>query len=68
MPRSSSSLRAASMSGTTSCRPCSVPGSIGEMPVPNAIEQPDPGGVHCTKRRSSLTWWSWSATKPAFSV
>ncbi len=33
-----------------------------------AIEQADPGGVSWTKRISSLTRWSWSALKPAFSV
>ena len=36
-------------------------------PVPMAIEQPDPGGVSCTKRISSLTRWSWSALKPTCS-
>ncbi len=39
-----------------------------EIPFPYAIEQADPGGVSCTNRSSSLTRWSWSALKPAFSV
>ena len=34
------------------------PGSVSMMPVPIAIEQPEPGGVSCTKRMSSLTRWS----------
>jgi hypothetical protein len=38
------------------------------MPLPSAIEQAEPGGVSCTKRISSLTVWSWSALKPAWSV
>ena len=38
------------------------------IPVPMAIEHADPGGVSCTKRISSLTWWSWSALKPTCSV
>ena len=37
-------------------------------PVPTAIEAADPGGVSWTKRIFSLTVWSWSALKPAFSV
>ena len=45
-----------------------VPGSVSMIPVPIAIEHADPGGVSCTKRISSLTWWSWSALKPTCSV
>ena len=45
-PRCSSSARAASRSGTTSCRPLSEPGCMsGTIPSPMTIEQPDPGGV-----------------------
>jgi hypothetical protein len=33
-----------------------------------AIEQCEPGGVSCTKRTSSLTVWSWSASKPTCSL
>ena len=36
--------------------------------VLKAIEQAESGGVSCTKRRSSSTWWSWSALKPSCSV
>jgi hypothetical protein len=32
-----------------------------------AIEQAEPGGVSWTKRISSLTRWSWSATNPTWS-
>jgi len=56
------------MSETTSCMPCTDPGCASEIPVPRAIEQAEPGGVSWTKRISSLTLWSWSALKPAFSV
>ena len=67
MPRPTSSARAASASGTTSWRPSSEPGA---MPVggPMEIEQPDPGGVSCTKRTSSLTVWSWSGLNPNWST
>jgi hypothetical protein len=67
-PRPTSSARAAWMSGTTSCMPCTEPGGVSTIPVPIAIEQADPGGVSCTKRSSSLTLWSWSALKPASSA
>ncbi len=67
-PRSTSSARAVSMSDTTIWRPCTEPGGMSVMPVPIAIEAGEPGGVSCTKRSSSLTWWSWSALKPARSV
>ena len=46
------------MSDTTSCRPLTDPGGMSVMPVPMAIEQADPGGVSCTNRRLSFTWWS----------
>ncbi|MBX5469008.1 MAG: hypothetical protein IRZ21_03820 [Thermoleophilaceae bacterium] len=61
-------LLAASMSETTSCRPCTEPGGVSTIPVPRAIEQADPGRVSWTKRISSLTAWSWSALNPGFSV
>ena len=68
-PRSASSARAPWMSGTTSCSPWTEPGVIADpSPVPMAMEHADPGGVSCTKRISSLTLWSWSGWKPAFSV
>ena len=63
-----SSARAASASATTICRPCTEPGGVSVMPVPMAIEHAEPGGVSCTKRRSSLTWWSWSASNPTWST
>ena len=56
------------MSGTTSCRPLTEPGGVSTIPVPIAIEHAEPGGVSCTKRSSSLTWWSWSALKPTLST
>ena len=59
-PRSTSSWRAVSMSSTTSWT-WAEPGSDGVMPVPKTMEQAEPGGPSCTKRSSSLTWWSWSA-------
>ena len=37
--------------------PCG-PGSLSTKPVPMAIEHADPGGVSCTNRNSSFTWWS----------
>jgi hypothetical protein len=45
-----------------------LPGSASLTPSPSAIEQAEPGGVSWTKRISSLTTWSWSAMKPAFST
>ena len=66
-PRPERSSCAASMSATTSCRPCTEPGSVVMIPIPMAIEHPEPGGVSCTKRISSLTRWSWSALKPTCS-
>src|ERR1700730_10268791 len=56
------------MSGTTNCMPWTEPGCISVIPVPIAIEQAEPGGVNCTNRISSLTVWSWSAPKPAWSA
>ena len=53
------------MSATTICMPFTEPGSAGVTPSPMQIEQAEPGGVSCTKRRFSLTRWSWSALKPA---
>ncbi len=50
--------RAACTSGTTIISPSIDPGVICVRPVPMAIEQAEPGGVNCTKRSSSLTWWS----------
>ena len=67
-PRPASSSRAASASATTICSPFSEPGAESTMPRPNAIEHADPGGVSCTKRMSSLTVWSTSATKPTWST
>ena len=67
-PRPASSARAAATSDTTICRPCAGPGSWVEMPTPKAMEQADPGGVICTNRSASFTWWSWSAWKPTCSV
>jgi hypothetical protein len=43
------------MSLTTSCSPCTEPGSVSMIPVPMAIEHPEPGGVSWTNRISSLT-------------
>ena len=43
-PRASSSSRALRTSLTTSCRPFSEPGAIGDS-VPITTEQPEPGGV-----------------------
>lgn len=63
-PRSTSAARADSMSGTTSCRPCSDPG----VAVPMAIEQAEPGGVSCTMRFVSLMRVSWSTMKPTCSL
>jgi hypothetical protein len=36
--------------------------------MPMVIEQAEPGGVSCTNRSSSLTVWSWSASKPTRST
>jgi hypothetical protein len=65
-PRSASSARARSALATTTCRPLTDPGSASVTPLPIAIEHADPGGVSCTNRMSSLTTWSWSGLKPAF--
>ena len=46
-PRAVSSARAASASATTSCSPCTEPGSVCMMPSPMAIEHAEPGGVSC---------------------
>jgi hypothetical protein len=43
------------ISVTTICNPSSDPGVIVVRPVPMAIEQAEPGGVSCTKRRSAFT-------------
>lgn len=67
-PRSANSLRLASASSITICRPSRDPGAIWWAPEVSAIEQAEPGGVSCTKRSSSLTWWSWSAVEPTFST
>ena len=56
------------MSATTIWRPWTEPGVHSLIPVPEAIEQADPGGVSCTKRMLSLTRWSWSALKPSLSM
>ncbi len=64
-PRPVSSVRAASMSSTTSCRPSTEPGGIVVRPVPIAMDAGDPGGVSCTNRMPPPTSWSWSSTKPA---
>ena len=58
----------ASTSATMSRMPCTEPGVALTIPFPRAIEHADPGGVSWMKRMSSLTAWSWSATKPAGSV
>ena len=42
------------------------PQGLGMVPI--VIEQAEPGGVSCTKRRPSCTWWSWSAAKPTRST
>jgi len=44
------------------------PGAMSVSPEPIEFEQAEPGGVSFTKRSSSVTWWSWSALKPACSV
>ena len=49
---------AGSMSSTTTWRVWIGACSWRSRPLPMAIEQPDPGGVTCTKRISSLTVWS----------
>ena len=64
-PRAVSSAWAASTSSTTSWSPWTLPGVASVMPSPMAMEQADPGGVSCTKRRWSSMRWSWSRTKPA---
>jgi hypothetical protein len=56
------------MSGTTSCSPRTEPGAPSAMPVLIWIEQPDPGGVSCTKRTSSLGASSKSTWKPTWSA
>jgi hypothetical protein len=56
------------MSSTTSWSPWTEPGSVSMTPLPSAIEHADPGGVSWMKRMSSLTVWSWSALKPAWST
>src|SRR5262249_59959717 len=56
-PRSTSCLRAAATSSTTIWTPFCDPGGISVIPVPITTEQADPGGVSCTNRRPSLTWW-----------
>jgi phosphoglycolate phosphatase len=55
IPPASRCSRAASASATTICTLCCVPTGISVSPLPNAIEQADPGGVICTNRTSSLT-------------
>ena len=52
-PWPASSARAASMSDTTSCRPCAEPGAAEVTPVPKMIEHAEPGGVSCTTRKSA---------------
>jgi hypothetical protein len=56
------------MSDTTRCRISTQPGAAFTTPVPNLIEQADPGGVNTTMRISSVTWWSRSTLNPTFST
>jgi hypothetical protein len=69
-PRSASCVRAASMSGTTSCRlaedPRSVPG--GATLGPTTTEHADPGGVMCTTRIVSVGRVSASRWNPSVPV
>lgn len=69
-PRSASCARAASMSGTTSCRlaedPRSVPG--GTTLGPTTTEHADPGGVMCTTRIVSVGRVSASRWNPSMPV
>jgi hypothetical protein len=69
-PRSASCARAASMSGTTSCRlaedPRSVPG--GTTLGPTTTEHADPGGVMCTTRIVSVGLVSASRWNPSVPV
>jgi hypothetical protein len=69
-PRSASCARAASMSGTTSCRlaedPRSVPG--GTTLGPTTTEHADPGGVMCTTRIVSVGRVSASRWNPSVPV
>jgi len=69
-PRSASCARAASMSGTTSCRlaedPRSVPGAATLGPI--TTEHADPGGVMCTTRIVSVGWVSASRWNPSVPV
>jgi hypothetical protein len=53
-PAASTCARAASASGTTIWISC-VPGVFSVMPSPITMEQAEPGGVSCTKRRPSCT-------------
>ena len=54
MPLASRWAWAASMSETTNWLPLTEPGVTSlPMPLPKTIEQPEPGGVTCTNRKSS---------------
>ena len=66
-PRPVSSARAASMSVTIRCVPCSDPGdSLGGAMI--VIEHAEPGGVICTTRNSGPARWSTSSWKPHCSM
>ena len=69
-PRSASCARAASMSGTTSCRLAEAPRSVpaGTTFGPITTEHPEPGGVMCTTRMVSLGRVSASRRKPSLPV
>jgi hypothetical protein len=54
-PRPKRYSRAAATSATTTCTPRCEPGTMSVIPTPMTIEQADPGGVSCTKRKASLT-------------
>ena len=62
-PRPASCSFAASMSPTTSCSPSTDPGSPRSVPCRLRSSNREPGGVSCTKRRSSLIRWSWSGSE-----
>ena len=57
---------ASSMSRTTRCKPCSVPAASSFFI--NEMEQPEPGGVSWTTRKSSPALWSTSTLKPTASA
>jgi len=69
-PRSASCARAASMSGTTSCRLAEDPRSVpaGTTLGPTTTEHADPGGVMCTTRIVSVGLVSASRWNPSVPV